>query len=764
MFKIYKLMKKIIYLGIICLIFTNIGFAQKKEDRKPKDTLEHIQNLPEIKVFSASKFEENKLELPSRIDAVTQEIIEFGMPQTAGELLVQSGLVFQQTSQLGAGSPVIRGFEANRVLLVIDGVRMNNAIYRSGHLQNVITIDPNALERVEILQGPGSVIYGSDALGGVMAFYTKNPTFATGDRKFLASGSATVNFQSATLSPSANFTLSLAGKKFASLTSATYKMVNDLRVGRNMNPIYGDWGLCTHYAALDENGKNITVKNDKPWIMKNSGYQQWDLLQKFVYNPTDDISLGLNFQYSSSTNIPRYDRLLNMKGSNMEYAEFYYGPQDRLFTYLTLDVKNKKNFDNMRITLGHQYLEENRIQRKYGKTNKRYQNEIVNVATLNVDFQKKLGKKQSCELRWGLEGTYNDVNSKAYNENQKTMEYIYDAVSRYPDSLGNVFSVSAYITNSWKINDHWIFTQGLRYTYQWLKAVYSIDMMELTKFPFDKKISNNSGAPTGSLGLVYLPGKDWKLSLNLSTGFKAPNIDDITKVNDSKADSRKLIVPNPNLKSEYVYNVDLGIEKTFAKKITIGVVGFFSINQNVVTEAKDQLNGMDTVLFDGEWCDVYSLQNIELGYITGVQGYMSADITKWFNINGNITYTYGRTIEAEPRALSHIPPVYGLLSFVFKYKGFMADFYIRYNGWKYAKDTNLEGEDNYNMGLFSEDGTEYYGYPSWFTLNLKASYSFNKYVSLQAGVENLLDSYYRLNASGISAPGINGMIGIRCNF
>ncbi|MCL2245976.1 MAG: TonB-dependent receptor [Lentimicrobiaceae bacterium] len=746
---------KVFYLFLITFLFTNIGFSQN-------DTIKKIFELPEIKIYSAGKFENNIKDVSCKIDVIDLKKDELILPQTAGELLAQSGAVFLQTSQLGGGSPVIRGFEANRVLLVIDGVRLNNTIYRSGHLQNVITIDPNALERAEVLQGPGSVVYGSDALGGVMAFYTKNPEFANENRKFLVSGTASLDFQTASLSPAGNFTLNLAGRKFASLTSYSYKMVNDLRVGRNMNLNYGDWGLCNYYAQRIDD-KDSTVKNHKPWAMKNSGYQQWDVLQKFVYQPTSNISLVANLQVSTSTNVPRYDRLLNMKGKDMEYAEFYYGPQDRFFGYLTLSVKNQKHFDDMRITLGGQYIEESRVQRKFRSNDKRFQNEAVAIGSLNADWQKKLGKTKNFELCWGIEGTFNKVNSQAYNLNIVTDEKRYNAVSRYPDSLNHVYNLSTYLTHSWKINPKWIFSQGVRFSYQYLHSCYTDTMMRLTKFPFNKTMVNQTAAPTGFLGLVFMPKKSWRFALNLSSGFKSPNVDDMTKVNDSKADDRQLIIPNPQLKPEYVYNADLSIEKNIRNKFRLGITGFFSINQNVVDIAKTQLNGEDSVIFSGRMCDVYSLQNIGLGYITGIQGFIDLQITKFFNINGNVTYTYGRTIENTPQPLSHIPPVYGKLSFLFKHKGFTGDFYVRFNGWKYSNDINVLGEDNYTMGLPNGNGG-YFGFPAWFTLNAKVSYKINNYITLHAGIENMLNTYYRLNASGISAPGINGIVGFRLGF
>ena len=113
--------------------------------------------------------------------------VQFQNPQTTADLLSNSGEVFIQKSQQGGGSPMIRGFATNRVLIAVDEVRMNNAIFRSGNLQNVISIDPFAVENTEVLFGPGSVIYGSDAIGGVMSFTTLAPKFSDSS-KVLISG------------------------------------------------------------------------------------------------------------------------------------------------------------------------------------------------------------------------------------------------------------------------------------------------------------------------------------------------------------------------------------------------------------------------------------------------------------------------------------------------------------------------------------------------------------------------------------------------
>ena len=133
------------------------------------------QNLEEV-ILSVARSESNADEIAEKVSVIKAEDLYLTAPASSAEVLELSPGVRIQKSQGGGGSPVIRGFEANRVLIVVDGVRMNNAIYRSGHLQNSITIDPNNIDRVEIIYGSSSVGYGSDALGGVVHYYTKTPS------------------------------------------------------------------------------------------------------------------------------------------------------------------------------------------------------------------------------------------------------------------------------------------------------------------------------------------------------------------------------------------------------------------------------------------------------------------------------------------------------------------------------------------------------------------------------------------------------------
>ena len=129
-------------------------------------------------VISATKWRQSRDKSPLKVISVKSADIVLQNPQTAADLLGNSGAVFIQKSQQGGGSPMIRGFAANRLIYTVDGVRMNTAIFRGGNLQNVISLDALSLESAEVLLGPDAVVYGSDAIGGVMSFETLGPKFS----------------------------------------------------------------------------------------------------------------------------------------------------------------------------------------------------------------------------------------------------------------------------------------------------------------------------------------------------------------------------------------------------------------------------------------------------------------------------------------------------------------------------------------------------------------------------------------------------------
>ncbi len=705
-------------------------------------------------VLSANKILENKSDVPQKIDVISNRQISFNNPQTSGDLLQQTGNVFIQQSQMGGSSPVLRGFEANKVLLVVDGVRMNNAIYRSGHLQSVITIDPNMIDRVELVYGPGSVIYGSDAIGGVMAFYSKSPVLSGSDESKVTVGGMS-RFSSANLEKAGNVYVNFGKKKWASLTSVSYKSLGDLREGKNRSDDYPDWGKCFYFSHRFK-GRDSMMVNSKPWIQKRSGYIQYDLMHKIMFVPTENARFFLNFQFSNSGNIPRYDRLAEMDPATgfLKYADWYYGPQTRFLGSARAELKSEHGlYDHSSLTAAYQNISEDRISRRFNKTAESHQEETVEVYSFNFDLMKQLGVKS--ELRYGLEAVYNEVGSLAYNYNVSNSTISFDNPSRYPDAGNRYSTIGAYATHNYEAGKKLIFSQGIRFSTVSLNSEYSDAMMKITKFPFDKQIEQHSSAVNGNLGMVYMPGNDWRFTLMGSSAFRAPNVDDVGKVNDSKAGSL-VVLPNPDLKPEHAWNSEFTVGKIFHNIFRIEFTGFYTRLKEAIVVQSSQFNGQSTIIWNGVPTAVQRATNAGNAYVTGFQSYLMWKVAENVFLNSTLSYTYGR-LKKGNEPLDHIPPLFGLTSLKYSRGKFRGEFYTRYNGWKHLKDYSLSGEDN--LPQATPDGM-----PSWLTLNFRTEWQFNNMLKVQVGMENMLDRHYRYFASGISAPGRNLIVALRVDM
>lgn len=165
------MMKKSVFCLLVLSILLHTVILAQEASNKDTTTANKLEEV----VISANKSVVPKQDIIQQISIIKTPAISNNNSQTTASLIENLGNAFVQRSQAGGGSIVIRGFEASRVVLMVDGVRMNNLIYRAGHLQNIITVDNTVLDKVEILNGPASTMYGSDALGGVVSMYTRAP-------------------------------------------------------------------------------------------------------------------------------------------------------------------------------------------------------------------------------------------------------------------------------------------------------------------------------------------------------------------------------------------------------------------------------------------------------------------------------------------------------------------------------------------------------------------------------------------------------------
>jgi len=749
-------------------------FSALKSNLKSIIYLENESDELSEVTLSISKSKVKISRVAEKIEVLTRRKIQQLAPQTTADLLAATPGLRVQKSQGGGGSPVIRGFEANRVLLIMDNVRMNNAIYRSGHLQNAITVDPNSLERTEVIFGPSSVIYGSDALGGIVHFYTRTPKI---NKNKTFTGNSSTRFSSANNELTQNFGGEFSFKKWASYTSFSVASFEDLRMGKNRTHDYEKWGLVPFYSDNNNQLFNDTpVANNKPHIQKNTGYNQFDILQKLNIQTTDTSNLILNFQLSESTNIPRFDKLTELKNGSLKFAEWYYGPQKRLFFSPQYQYNpNYKWLNSGTITAAYQNVKESRIKRKYGNLERTHQEENVDVFSLNTDFKVSLSKNR--DLSYGFEFTYNDVKSNAFGELLQVNNNLITGVSestivqsRYPDGGSTYTTAAAYVNYRQDINKTMTLNTGGRYTYTELKAEF-IDQTYIV-LP-ETKLELDNSSFTANIGLTFRPTELTRFNAVVSSGFRSPNIDDVGKIREK---SGLLTVPNINLKPEYAYNGELGITKFFKnKRNQIAVNGFYTLLNNYISRTVFVVNNdtsttdENTVLYDGDEVTTIANINGNTAYIFG--GTLDASFMPLnnFTIKGNITYTKGKTNDTDSY-LPSISPLFSNIGISYMKNKIDSRLNWRFSAKKNADEYSPGGEDNLSQSpLIDPDTTvandEYYvGTPSWNVLNASFGYQATKALKLQLGLDNIFDIHYKEFASGISASGRNLKASMHLNF
>ncbi|MEZ4796829.1 MAG: TonB-dependent receptor [Flavobacteriaceae bacterium] len=719
-------------------------FNFKIENNKITNTIylePKAQDLNEI-IISASKFEQSKRDIPQKVISIDTEKIQFINPQTSADLLENTGNIYMQKSQLGGGSPMIRGFSTNRLLITVDGVRMNNAIFRGGNLQNVISVDPFAIQNTEITLGAGSVVYGSDAIGGVMSFYTKKPQPSYSDSLFFKANT-TGRYSTANKEKTSHLDLNFGLNKWAFLSSVSYTDFDDLRMGS-----YGPSEYLRPEYVETIDGDDVIVENDNPLIQKPTGYNQINLLQKVRYEPSENYSFDLGLYYTTTSDYSRYDRLIRYRGNNLRSAEWNYGPQSWFMTNLQVTrlSSNSNLYDKINASIAYQNFKESRVDRNFQSDERSMTEEGVDALSFNLDLENELNPKT--ELFYGLEYVYNKISSRGESYNISTNQSV-SALSRYPNG-SDWQSMAAYTSLKYKPNTKFIFQAGLRYNHILANADFTENNVYLN-LPFSEaKI--NSGAFTGTAGISWTPNETITWKLNASSAFRAPNMDDIGKVFDSEPGS--VVVPNNNLKPEYAYGGELGLNLNFDKTFIIDVATYYTYLDNALVRRDYSINGETEIEYNDELSNVQAIQNASKAWIYGFEAGAQVNFSKQlklttqYNVIGGTEDDNG--IEVPVR---HAAPNFGNTHIVWQNDKLQVDAFAVYNDeLSFYQLAPSEIEKDYIYAL-DKNGNPYS--PSWYTLNLRTKYKITDAATVVASLENITDQRYKTYSSGIASAGRN---------
>ncbi len=725
--------------AILCIV--NIATAQNITDT--------TNNLTTI-IVSGNKYSEKQKNSIQKIETITAATIAQINASTSADLLEKTGKLFVQKSQLGGGSPVIRGFEANRVLLMVDGIRMNNAIYRGGHLQNVISIDQNMLQNIEILHGPASTLYGSDAIGGAIHFITKKIKFATANQTQITNTTAYSRYASAAAEGTVHADVTLADKASGSLTSITMSKFGNLQTGANRGNAWQANGL-RKWNVQTLNGIDTKINNPNAQNQINTAYSQMDIMQKFAFKQGKYAQHLVNLQYSNTTDVPRYDRLTLEKNGTPVFAEWYYGPQKRWLAAYKFELRNLNNFiTDANASINYQRINEVRVNRKFGNALRNTNTEDVGVLGFDVNVRHK---GNANELIIGADGQHNNVQSQGVTTNIATNEKAI-ANSRYPGRGSEYQNYSLYVQDNITLQDNTILLNtGLRFTDADLRGGFSSNQPLVLPF---KNIGQHNRAVTGNVGLQFFPDDYFKISVGYSSGFRAPNVDDAGKVFET-SNNFGVVVPNNNLAPEIAHTADVNIEYNENNEYTLGINAYFTRLQNAMVLDNFSFNGKDSIAYNGATLPVVALTNQAYANVSGVNAYGSFILLQQINISANAVYTYGRYYPSNTYLngngvvpMDHIAPFYGRISATYKQPKWHASVWSIFNGAKKL--------DQYNPLRASEDNLIYAttnGTPSWATFNVGGAYAISKHFQVQASMENIFDTYYRTFSSGISGAGRN---------
>jgi hemoglobin/transferrin/lactoferrin receptor protein len=729
-------MQKTILTGILAVTLFSIIKAQ--------DTSGIQQRMNEITI-TATRSPVTYKQLAQSVLSISANQIQQSGSQTIADVLGKTGSITVQKSQQGGGSPILRGLEANRVLLVVDGVRMNNIIYRGGHLQNIITVDPNILEKIDVLFGPASSVYGSDALGGVIHLITKTPSF-----KKISTYNSTIlsRWSSVNNERMIHYDLEYGSKNLAGLFSISFADYGDLKGGKTKNPYY----LLPHgqriYSYAQENGVDKLIPNSlSPWLQTPSAYHQLDLTGKLKFQSGTSIDHLLNLQYSTSSDIPRYDRLTDPDARTiLRNAEWYYGPQRRFMGSYIADFHSAFPF---KLNINYQNVEESRFNRRPGVLDLQSRIERVNVIGFDL-FHQVINK--TSQWNFGLDGQYETVKSTAYLKNiisgaQSPLD------TRYPSGSNHMGRIGAYATHNNEVVKNVFMQESVRIGFTGLASDFGTN--DIFKFPF-QKVSQSNFVYSANVGLNYKVDEMANLGFVVASGFRVPNVDDLAKVFESTAGT--LIVPNPDLKPERSLSFEFNYKNTYPDKRSYFMTSFYLTHlYDAIVTGPFKFNGKDSILYNGIQSLVLANQNNRLARVMGAsiegEGFFSRYLSVVFAGSGSL----GKILKPVSSNLDHIPPVSVKIGMVCSLDKAKLEFNLQYNDWKKIRNYLLNAEDN-------EAYATPLGTPKWLIFNAYSSFQLSDHFRLSLNLENILDTQYRIFSSGINAPGRNLSVAIKLNF
>jgi len=691
-------MKLPIFLPVLLLSLTSAAYAQENPDNK-EETSPDVESLAPLQV-TASKTATSTNDSASAISVVTREDIKNKPNTLLPDLLRQeSGVYIQQTTP-GQAIPIIRGLKGSQNVHLVDGMRLNTAFFRNAPNQFLALVDSFMTSQIEVVRGPSSVLYGGDALGGVVNVLTHTPEFYTSD-------------------------WDLNGQVYTSWDSADEKWISHAGIDFGNNKIASTLGISYQDIGQRTTGSGETI----PF----TAYTSRSLNNKWVFNTSDSSHFIFDMQYTHQPSTPRVDNLVAGFGENEpESRVFEFQPNERLFSHLKYTTANPTSwYDMANYHLAYQKITDNRFSQPFsGSRTDTEQNNSV-LLSFQSDWNKAF--TDNSLLVYGFDTFLDTISSARQRFLADGTEELRDP--RFPDqSTMQQFAIYA----DWHkyFNDHEI-TVGGRF------SDYNIDLNS----PQIADDELNLTDLTWHLSWLYKINEADRLFANIGRGFRPPNIFDLGQVGE-RSGSRFNVI-NPDLEPESVLSFDVGY-KHAGNNWQAEVVAFVSTYQDVIASVET-----GEVTSDG--LDVVQSQNINEVDIYGIE----SELNYYFNNGGhlfaNVTFTRGveESDEGEESPADRIPPLFGVI-------GYQQDISTQWNFRSQIRlADNQERLSNRDL---TDPRINPFGTGGFVVYDTHFTWRPTLESQIRVGVENIFDKKYREHASGLDAPGRNYHISLHHDF
>ena len=561
---------KIFGIGLTCFLTSQL-FSQQVSDT--------VRLMDEVMV-TATKRSVRKSQLPYSVEVMTREDISRNLSRTVPESLAGVPGVFVQKTNHAGGAPFLRGLTGNQSLILVDGIRLNNSIFRYGPNQYMTLIDPFIVERIDVVKGTGSVQYGSDAMTGVINIQTNSLKFRN---RPAWSEKITTRVTESGMEFSLRPELKYEAKRFAFIVGGSQKKFGDLKGG------------------------------DTTGFQRPSGYSEKAFDMKMMGDLGSNWVITASYQWLRQTDVPVYHKY---KLEN--FAVNTSDPLIRSFGYVKVNKKiNTRFVKELDIFLSNQAIEESRYTRKNTSQVLRAELDHINTISGGVDILTEI--LPAWTFNSGVEVYADKLKSSRTDKNINggltfPLRGLYPNGARYSNFAA--YSLHHVQLGKLKVEG------GLRYN------MYRATITESTL----GKIVLSPDALVFQGGLNYQLLKGVNVYGNISDGFRAPNIDDLGTL--GIVDFR-YEVPVYDLKPERSVNHELGI-KYSSKKINSSIAIFRTNLFDLISRVKtgELISGYD----------VYKKINVDKGFIKGWEMQTSYTPSSMIRLYASATSLYGQSI------------------------------------------------------------------------------------------------------------------------